>query len=225
MQTCKRTCTTSIARNRLHVAAAGVPAVLAWFGLALQLYLVIMKAQANGTPVATAIVNYFSYFTILTNLLVAVVLTASLCEQKSGAPKFFATPSVQSAAAVSIVLVCAVYSLQLRQLWNPGGWQKVADIVLHDVMPVLYVLYWLVFVPKDTLRLADLPRWLAYPGLYLIYTLIRGALTARYPYPFLDVAKIGYAGVAINAVILLAAFSGAGLLFLAIGRWTSRARS
>lgn len=126
-------------------AAAGI-ALLAWYGLLLQLYVVIITARSTGVPVATAIVNYFSFFTILTNLLVALVLTLSLRPQASSLNRFCARPTVQSATAVYIAIVGVVYSLALRNIWGPEGLQKVADVVLHDATPVLYVLYcaWLI---------------------------------------------------------------------------------
>lgn len=210
---------TPITRGRLHRFAAGVLAILTWYGLGLQFYVTIMTARTNETSVSTALINYLSFFTILTNFLVALVLTSTLREKKSGQPNFFATPNVQSATAVSIAIVGIVYSLVLRHLWDPEGLQKVADVVLHDVVPVAYVLFWLVFISKEKLRFEDVPRWLAYPAVYLVYTLIRGAITARYPYPFLDAAEIGYLRVALNIVILLAAFLAASFLLLATGRW------
>jgi hypothetical protein len=179
----------------------------------------IMTARAGGTPVATAIVNYFSFFTILTNLLVALVLTFSGRVQPTN---FFCRPSVQSTAAVSIAIVGIVYSLVLRNLWDPEGMQKIADIILHDAIPMLYVLYWVLFVRKDDLKFSGVTSWLAYPGIYLVYTLIRGAITGRYPYHFLDAAQLGYPRVAINIVILLVAFLGVSCLLLAIGRCLQR---
>jgi hypothetical protein len=209
----------STASGRFRRLTLTVLLVLAWYGLALQFYATIVTARTNGTSVSTAIVNYFSFFTILTNLLVALVLTVSLREPKSGGRNFFLTPGVQSSAAVSISIVGIVYSLVLRHLWDPEGLQKVADVLLHDVVPVVYVLYWLLFIPKDRLYFRDVPRWLAYPAIYLVYTLIRGAITARYPYHFLDAGEIGYPRVTINVVILLASFLGVSFVLLAIGRW------
>ena len=49
--------------------------------------------------------------------------------------------------AAYIAIVGIIYRLLLRQLWNPQGMQWVADVILHDVIPVGYVLYWLLFAP------------------------------------------------------------------------------
>jgi hypothetical protein len=196
-------------------------ALLAWYALLLQLYLVVITARATGVAVETAVVNYFSFFTISTNLFIALVLTLSLKTSPSNASTFAGRPTTQSAAAVYIAIVGIVYSLALRSLWAPEGLQKIADVILHDAIPVLYLLYWLMFVRKgkDSLRFRVVPAWLAYPTLYLVYSLVRGAITGIYLYPFIDVSKLGYAHVALNAFLLLCAFLGTSLLLVAIGRW------
>ena len=72
-------------------------------------------------------------------------------------------------------------------------------------MPVLYVLYWLLFVPKSRLPWNSVLFWLIYPLAYLSYTLIHGALSGWYPYPFVDVSVVGYGRVFANSLALLAA--------------------
>ena len=62
--------------------------------------------------------------------------------------------------------------------------------------------------------------WLVYPGVYLVYILTRGAVTGLYPYPFVDVNVLGYAGVLAHAAVFLLVFLAMGLLVVAVGRWT-----
>jgi hypothetical protein len=175
------------------------------------------------------VITYFSFFTILTNFLVALVFTATAFwsgtgRAATGWKQFFCNPSVQAATASYIAIVGIVYRLLLRQLWNPQGAQWVADVILHDVIPIGYVLYWLVFASRDGLRWKDAVAWLAYPGVYLLYVLARGAVSGLYPYPFVDVHVLGYSGVLARAAVLLLVFLGMGLLVVAVGRWT-RGRS
>jgi hypothetical protein len=182
-------------------------------------------------PVTTAISNYFSFFTILTNLLVALVLTLSLRTMPSTLGAYAGRATVQSAVAVYIAIVGMVYSLVLRNLWDPEGLQRIADVILHDATPVLYLLYWLTFVRKGkgqnvySLHFSRVPAWLAYPLLYLVYSLIRGAITGIYLYPFIDAGKLGYPRVALNAVVLLLAFLGTSLFLVAIDRWIPQSKS
>jgi hypothetical protein len=203
----------------------GAAALLGWFALALQFYLMIALAPHQGSAIASTIVTYFSFFTILTNLLVALVLSFSTWGRGGRRGRFFAKPGIQSATLVYITVVGVTYSLVLRQLWNPRGAQKLADVVLHDGMPVIYALYWILFVPKMGLRWKDAFGWLIYPGAYLVYLLIRGALVGVYPYPFVDVTTLGYPRMWANAVLFLFFFWGLGLLVIATGRWSARLTS
>ena len=200
---------------------AAVGASLGWFALALQLYLMLVQSPAGLVAMLGSVITYASFFTFLTNLLVALVFTASVFP-RAGWAKFFCHPSVQAGTAAYIAIVGIVYRLLLRQLWNPQGAQWVADVLLHDVIPVGYVVYWLLFAPRAGLRCKDAVAWLAYPAVYLVYVLARGAVSGLYPYPFVDVNVLGYGGVLVHAAVFLLVFLGMGLLVLAVGRWTRR---
>lgn len=199
---------------------AGAGALLGWFGLAIQLYLMLVQSPGGPLAMLGTVVTYLSFFTILTNLLVALVFTAVALHGGAGRWQFFARPSVQACAAAYITIVGIVYRLLLRHLWNPHGAQWVADVLLHDLIPIGYVAYWLLFAPRTGLRWKDAAAWLVYPAVYLVYILTRGAVTGLYPYPFVDVNVLGYAGVLAHAAVFLLVFLAMGLLVLAVGRWT-----
>jgi hypothetical protein len=201
---------------------AAIGALLGWFALALQLYL--MLVQAPGPERLGAVITYFSFFTILTNIWTALVFSAVALQPEGGWGQWLRRPSVQAATAVYIAIVGMVYQLLLRQLWNPQGAQWVADVLLHSIIPVGYVLYWLLFAPGAGLNWKDAVTWLMYPGVYLVYILARGAASGLYPYPFVDVKVLGYGGVLFRAAGLLLVFLGMGLLVVAVGR-RKRSRS
>jgi hypothetical protein len=201
---------------------ATVGALLGWFALALQLFLMLVNSPAGGVAILGTLITFFSFFTILTNLLVALVFAAAVFRPGPRWMEFLRRPSVQAGTAVYIAIVGIVYQLLLRQLWNPQGAQWVADVLLHRIIPLGYVLYWLLFAPRSPLRWKDAVAWLAYPGVYLVYILARGAVSGLYPYPFVDVNELGYAGVFTRAGIFLLVFLGMGLLVVAVARWTRR---
>ena len=194
-------------RSTAQIVFGGIIAATAWFAVLFQLYLT-----------AGSIANFLSYFTVLCNLLVAVSLTVLILMPSAKAGRFFSTLSVQTAIALYIFIVGLVYNLVLRGIWAPTGWQLVVDNLLHVVVPLLYVLYWALFRPKGSLQWRDGLYWLLFPLAYLLYSLIRGPLVQWYPYPFLDVAKLGYEKVLINILLMLALFLAAGLALIAANR-------
>lgn len=207
------------ARVRLFAAAA---AALGWFALVLQLAFSIQIAQANGQGALHGVWIYFGFYTILTNILVALVFGAGARGTGGNFVRFFQQPGVATTAAMSIVVVGAIYNVLLRQLWNPQGWQLFADVTVHDVMPIAFLLYWWFAVPKATLHWRQIPAWQAYPVAYFVYALARGALDGWYPYPFLDVAHEGYLQVVGNALLVLLFFMAVASLLVGLGRWQAR---
>ena len=169
--------------------------LISWFALLLQF--VILK---------DTIPNFFSYFTILSNLLVAISLTVVIFASKTKIGDIFSLPTTSSAIALYILIVGLVYNLVLRGIWDPKGWQLVADNLLHVAVPVLYFIYWLIFILKGTLNWKDGIAWTYFPLAYLTYSLIRGHFVSWYPYPFLDVNELGYLQVFINVVFIVIAF-------------------
>ena len=178
-----------------------------WFAVILQL-----------TILKDTIFNFISYFTILCNLLVAISLTAIISVPQTKFGHYFSLPTVQTGIALNIFIVGLVYNTVLRGIWEPKGWQLVADNLLHVVVPFLYVLYWILCTPKGTLNWKDGLAWAYFPFAYLIYSLIRGHFVGWYPYPFLNVVEFGYPKVFLNAGFVLIAFFLFGSLFI----WADR---
>ncbi|KAF0865010.1 Pr6Pr family membrane protein [Pseudomonas sp. LD120] len=199
-----------------------VAAMLGWLGLSVQLYLILLLRWDAGDSLLGGVVSFFSFFTVLSNTLVACVLTCALKLRRGRGTAFLLRPSVSGAVAASIVLVGLAYSLLLRHLWHPQGWQWLADELLHDVMPVLFLIYWWRCVPKGHLRFRHLGLWMLYPTLYFAYLLIRGHLLGLYPYPFIAVDTLGYPQVLLNALGILAGFVGVSLILLGLDRWLGR---
>ncbi len=103
-----------------------------------------------------------------------------------------------------IAVVGLGYTLLLRHIWDPRGLEKVADVLLHDLIPLLYVLYWFLFRRKrKPLPCSSALVSLIWPTIYLIYSMIRGARIGTYSYPFLDPGDLGYSHVLITVLVLI----------------------
>ncbi|SDE31001.1 hypothetical protein SAMN04487894_1348 [Niabella drilacis] len=193
-------------------------AALAWFAVILQLYLMFLNTK---NPPRETLLRFFSYYTILTNVLVAVYCTALLLKLSGRLGRFFSRPATATAIAVYITIVGLVYNLVLRHLWSPVGWQWMVDELLHVGVPLLFILYWLMAIPKSGLRYKDTGAWLIYPAVYAVCIFIRGAGSGFYPYPFVDVVSLGYPRALLNSVVLAGGFLLVSVLFVAIGRLLS----
>jgi hypothetical protein len=201
-----------------------ISTVIIWFSLILQITISISAYLKTGRSLAGTLVQLFSYFTILSNLLAVICLTA-LFKANSRLGKCFFQPRVFSAIALYITIVGVVYNLVLRSLWHPEGLFKLADELLHSVNPVLFVVYWLVYVPKTSLKWGQALSWLWFPFIYSVYIFIRGSISHLYPYPFMNIDKLGVPQVAINSLLMLIAFLLIGFLFVWINRLTVKRSS
>ena len=100
------------------------------------------------------------------------------------------------AALVGITVTGIVYSTVLAAIHQPNGAAEVTvNTIVHYVVPVLMVAGWLLFGPRPRIDRRAIGWSLLFPVLWLAYTLIRGAIWAWYPYPFVDVTAHGYARV------------------------------
>jgi hypothetical protein len=193
-------------------------AALGWFSVLLQLILILSTAKSIGS----GIVTYLGYFTILTNLLVCVSLTMPLIAPASSLGKFFSRGEVMAGVAASIVFVGISFHILLRNVWHPQGLDYLTNLLLHYIMPSLYLLYWWWVAPKGALRWIHPVIWGVYPTAYLIYALIRGAIIGSYPYGFIDAGALGYRQTLINGVGLLVCFIALGLLLVASARLSKK---
>ena len=189
-----------------------IGAILGWSAVILQLFLIIINRAAT---IPETVIRFFSFYTILTNILVASYFTFLWLKPNSFAGLFFLRENVAAAITLYITVVGITYNILLRQLWNPQGLQWIIDELLHSVIPVFFIIYWLLFIPKGKLEWSSILAWLIYPLVYFVCILFRGARSGFYPYPFLDALKLGYGKVALNSGILCIAFLFLGALLVA----------
>jgi len=208
--------------SKIKWAFTALVVIVTWFALVLQFSISIPAYLANARSISSTLVQLFSYYTILSNLLMVICLTVILIAPKSAWGRFFSRETVLTSIALYITIVALIYNVILRSLWHMEGLFKLANELLHVVDPLLFVIYWFAFVPKAGLKYKDVLPWLWFPFIYFIYVLVRGAVSGDYPYPFLNAAKAGYAQVMLNALILLPIIWGLGALYVLIARLMSK---
>lgn len=135
-------------------------ALLGWAILILQ-YALMLATPGQGVFALT--LNFFSYFTILTNVLVALAMTLPVVAGGHPLGRWTASEGVRASVTMYAVVVGLVYHVLLHATWNPQGWLFVTNVGLHYLMPTAMLLDWLMFTPKGRLRWTDPAKWLAFP--------------------------------------------------------------
>jgi len=171
---------------------------------------------------AFSFANFFSYFTVLSNLVALVVLAVGAYRVGGGGSLASERwEMLRGAAVLCMGITGVVYALLLADVdvSTPGF----SNAVLHKVMPLVVVLDWLIKLPRVPLAFRRALLWLAFPLAYLPYTLVRGPIVDWYPYPFLDPDEHGYAHVALNCAGTAVGFVAATWLITWSGNRLGRA--
>lgn len=175
-------------------------------GMSLRSQFDVVLAGRGAGDVAATLWLMAGFFTVLTNLSVALAMAAVALRWRIGA-------RAAAALTVAILGVGIVYHLLLARLWAPQGLAWWSDQGLHTAVPIGMALWWWAFAPKG-IGARDLPALLAWPVAYTAYALARGAATGFWPYPFLNADSLGWPQVALNIAGIAAGFAvlGAGLI-------------
>jgi hypothetical protein len=187
-----------------------VVAAVAWGAVVFQLALVLagsaVLVEEDPPGRGESIYRFFAYFTIQSNLLVAVASTVLARDPEADRPWWRV---VRVAALGGITVTGVVHFLLLRPLLDLDGADWVADKLLHMVVPVLAVAAWAWCGPRPRVHLRETAYALCWPVAWVVWTLAVGQVDGWVPYPFLDATEEGWGAVAI-------ACAGITVLFLAV---------
>lgn len=161
--------------------------------------IVSQLAESAGLGVLDP-VNFFSYFTIQSNLLSVAVFTLGALGMTGGNARRWDLIRGQAVVMMTVTYVVFALLLSDTDVDVAVSW---VNLVVHTIMPLAVIGDWLVDPPQDAISPRTAMVWLAFPLLWTAYTLVRGALVGWYPYPFLDPANGGYATVALYVVGIL----------------------
>ncbi len=196
----------------------GATALCVVAGVALSVYTAV-QGSGHFTSGVERGFNTFAFFTIQSNLIVGgtTLLLALNPERTSTVFRVF-----RLIGLVAVTVTGVVYHVALASILDLDGIHQLGNQLVHTSVPVLAVVGWLMFGPRSLTsgRVASLS--LLFPALWLAFTLIRGAVIHWYPYPFIDVTKIGYAKALLNCVwvslLLLGLAAGATVIDGRLGR-------
>jgi hypothetical protein len=199
-----------------------VRVLVAAYRIGVAVLAVVALAFAFGHRGAGAsAANYFSYFTILSNVLGTAVLLYGGVATAAGWPPV--PDALRGAATLYLLATGVVYGLLLTGA-NPGHLAEWANTVVHRVTPLVVVADWLLVPPRRPVPWRRAAWWLAFPICYLAYTLLRGPLVDWYPYPFVDPRPHGYGYVAVMCVGVAAGFVVFTVVLVLAGNALARRR-
>ncbi|MDP3208911.1 MAG: Pr6Pr family membrane protein [Rhodoglobus sp.] len=208
---------------RVAAAVAGVAAIVGQLITSLDYW------PKNGvTNIALSVTNFFSFFTIQSNVAAIVVFligAALLVTRKGEDPAWF---NLLRACVVTYMVVTGiVYNLLLRNVELPQGTTlEWSNEILHVGIPVLMLLDWLFTPGRAATPWNKLWIFVVYPIAWVVFTMVRGPFTPSevfglpywYPYPFLDpnLSANGYLSVSFYVVLiaLVIVAVGAGIVWI-----------
>lgn len=202
-------------------------AVVILVSLGAQLVLVIDGGEVlvpEGevlAPTPIRVANFFSYFTVQSNILLAISATTLAVNPNRDGP---AWRVVRIAGLIGIAVTGVVYVTLLAPIVELEGLAQVTNFGFHYASPVLGVVGWLLFGPFPRFTTRALLWSLLWPLVWLAYTLVRGAVREWYPYPFIDVIELGYGRTLLNSLGITVLLLGVGAVFMLADDRRSRAR-
>lgn len=166
-------------------------------------------------------VNFFSYFTVLSNIFAAVLLAALAVQ-----PRLTDDHRV-SVIRGAVTLYMAVTGIVYNVLLAPAAADvstnlEWVNVVVHIIGPIVVVLDYLVDPPAQRPTVAEAATWLIFPSVWLAYTMLRGPSADWYPYPFLDPDLESVSSIVVTCIAIFVAFV---VLSIGLRLWAGRRQS
>ncbi len=198
-------------RNNTLIGVRLLWSLLGLTGLVLQAISTNMN-QPGYFSHPTLAINFFSYFTILTNVFISLWFILTFCSTLQGGKRWWNDrPEVKGALLVAGTVTVLVYWTLLSNIPIPNAIGRIANFLVHLLVPLgLWIDWLLVGEPVTRAYRKMLGFWLIFPIVYVIYSEIRGPFVHWYPYFFLNPAIVGGVGNLLLWII------GMILLFLLI---------
>ena len=207
----------------------GISALIMWSGMALRLLIDLFDLAKNEVPAHGLFGNYaagisgaparifdsLSYFTIWSNIGVAIVVTM-LYLNPSRDSKMFRV--MRNTTLLMIALTGILYVALIAPYENVYGLNILANVFEHYVTPVIAVMVWVIVGPRGWMTFKGSWKLYGVPIIFLGFTLVKGAITHRYPYTFFNVVKYGYAPVLVTIGVIIAG----AYLFIALLVWLDK---
>ncbi|ALE04613.1 hypothetical protein AL755_02990 (plasmid) [Arthrobacter sp. ERGS1:01] len=173
----------------------------------------------SNAPLGQRIFEFFSYFTVESNIFVGVA-TGMLFMRPDRDGAFWRVLRIGSMFGITVTL--AIYHFILSPLAAFTGIASASNIGLHYVVPIFAILGWIFFGPHPRVTWRALLLAALWPASYIVLTIAQGAVTGFYPYPFVNITKLGFTTVAVNGVGVILLLLAVGALYLLLDNLIAR---
>ncbi|XFA98742.1 Pr6Pr family membrane protein [Candidatus Izemoplasma sp. B36] len=183
--------------------------ILAFIGVIIAMIGTAIDSISN--PLLSAL-GTIRYFTIQSNIIVGIafLLYALLSNSK--------TKSLIGASVVYITITFLGFSIMLERLWDPEGIPLIGSTFNHYIIPVLSILYILIFRNDFYFKNDEIKKWIIYPLSYLVFLIVFGLSTNDFIYPFLDLKDIGVILFIVSILVIILIFTLISYLLISITR-------
>ena len=150
----------------------------------------------------------FRYFTLQSNFLVFGYFIYMFVTGKSN--KYIL------GITVYITFTFIVFAIMLSSTYHPTGWNQVANVLSHYMVPIMVILYFFILNEEKTFQYKDILMNMIYPLGYIVFMVVHGMITGDYLYPFFQVNNVGILGLIITIFILVLFFIGLSIMYMKI---------
>lgn len=213
--------------------AYGVNAAIAWLGIVLTAFFSGLDLYSEPPPEPGLYGNHadglagalprlfdtFSYFTIWSNLVVAI--SATLLWRRPWRDTT-GRRVLRMDALLMITVTAIVYQVLLAPTTEVIGWSNLTDPILHVITPLVTVVVWVIWGPRGWVTGKMIPAALVVPVLWIVWMLIRGAISDVYPYGFVNITEYGVAAVSKTLAMILVFGLIVATIYWGIDVWLRR---
>ena len=182
------------------------------------LYIAVATASCIGA--AAHGTRFFLYFTNLGNLYCLGLMINELTRLIRHKSISTSLMQWEFGGFISIIVISVVYNLLLGDPTEKSYWTNWPSVGLHLATPLLYTLYFIATRPMKKVSVGGIQCSILLPYLYIAFIYVRHYLIGDnwFPYFFLDLNRIGWAGALGWIIALTATFVLVGLAFIYLGR-------
>ncbi|HUT79819.1 MAG TPA: Pr6Pr family membrane protein [Candidatus Bathyarchaeia archaeon] len=192
--------------------------IISW-GVLVSMFIVEILGEETFYEGFLSAIGAYKYFTMQTNLIVAIWLTFALAFHKKPHYQEKIKGVFKGAVTLYITITFIVFAIALSWTYYPTGFDAFTNIVIHYVVPIAFIADWFIAEINIYYKWKYLLFWLIYPIFYLIFSIVNGTLTGDYLYPFLDINALGWGKFILFIVLLIIGFLVLGSLLILVNRY------